>query len=134
MRPEFEQIINRLGRIRARMEEYIMDKGGKTTGAETLMDYTNAICSIPDLGNVRNGYETFSGNTVLEEIPECLADASQYFTSMYKGVLGRCLAVLHLDVQVLQGLHSAKESASALHREGDHLCVCLLWLHCIGGD
>ena len=49
MRPEFEQIINRLGRIRARMEEYIMDKGGKTTGAETLMDYTNAICSIPDL-------------------------------------------------------------------------------------
>lgn len=84
MRPEFEQIINRLGRIRARMEEYIMDKGGKTTGAETLMDYTNAICSIPDLGNVRNGYETFSGNTVLEEIPECLADASQYFTSMYK--------------------------------------------------
>ena len=66
------------------MEEYIMDKGGKTTGAETLMDYTNAICSIPDLGNVRNGYETFSGNTVLEEIPECLADASQYFTSMYK--------------------------------------------------
>ena len=84
MRPEFEQIINRLGRIRARMEEYIMDKGGKTTGAETLLDYTNAICSIPDLGNVRNGYETFSGNTVLEEIPECLADASQYFTSMYK--------------------------------------------------
>ena len=84
MRPEFEQIINRLGRIRARMEEYIMDKGGKTTGAETLMDYTNAICSIPDLGNVRNGYETFSGNTVLEEIPECLADATQYFTSMYK--------------------------------------------------
>ena len=84
MRPEFEQIINRLGRIRARMEEYIMDKGGKATGAETLMDYTNAICSIPDLGNVRNGHETFSGNTVLEEIPECLADASQYFTSMYK--------------------------------------------------
>ena len=84
MRPEFEQIINRLDRIRARMEEYIMDKGGKTTGAETLMDYTNAICSIPDLGNVRNGYETFSGNMVLEEIPECLADASQYFTSMYK--------------------------------------------------
>ena len=84
MRPEFEQIINRLGRIRSRMEEYIMDKGGKTTGAETLMDYTNAICSIPDLGNVRNGYETFSGNTVLEEIPECLADASQHFTSMYK--------------------------------------------------
>lgn len=61
-----------------------MDKGGDTSSAETLLDYTNAICSIPDLGNIRNGYETFSGNTVLEEIPECLADASQYFTSMYK--------------------------------------------------
>ena len=92
MRPEFEQIINRLGRIRARMEEYIMDKGGKTTGAETLMDYTNAICSIPDLGNIRNGYEVFAGNTMLEKIPECLADATQNFTSMYKFAMG-CTAL-----------------------------------------
>ena len=84
MREEFQQIINRLNWIRGRMEEYIYDKGGETEDCQTLMDYTNAICSIPDLGNVRNGYETFSGNTVLEEIPECLADASQYFTSMYK--------------------------------------------------
>lgn len=84
MREEFQQIINRLGWIRGRMEEYIYDKGGDTEDCQTLLDFTNAICSIPDLGNIRNGNETFAGNTVLQKLPECLADATQYFTSMYK--------------------------------------------------
>ena len=88
MREEFQQIINRLKWIRGRMEEYIYDKGGETEDCQTLMDYTNAICSIPDLGNIRNGYEVFAGNTVLEKIQECLADATQNFTSMYKFAMG----------------------------------------------
>ena len=84
MREEFQTAVNRLRYIRSRMEEYIYDKGGDVSGASTLLDYTNAICTIPDLGNIRNGNETFAGNTVLESLPECLADASQMFTSMYK--------------------------------------------------
>lgn len=119
MRPEFEQIINRLGRIRSRMEEYIMEKGGDTSEAETLLDYTNAICSIPDLGNVRNGYETFSGNTVLKELPECLADATQYFTSMYKFCMN-CTALKRVPRLYTDNVTSFN--------------ICLLRLHRIGGD
>ena len=84
MKEEFQSVVNRLSYVRSRMEEYIYDKGGETASCRTLLDYTNAISSIPDLGHVRNGYETFAGNTVLESLPECLADATQYFTSMYK--------------------------------------------------
>ena len=95
MREEFQQIINRLGWIRSRMEEYIQDKGGITEGAETILDHVNCIGSIPDLGNIRNGYETFAGNTVLERLPECFADATQNFTSMYKFAMG-CTALKHV--------------------------------------
>ena len=92
MRQEFEQIINRLGWIRSRLDEYIQDKGGVTDEAESILEYVNCIGSIPDLGNIRNGIEVFAGNTYLERIPECLADATQVFTSMYKFAMG-CTAL-----------------------------------------
>ena len=83
MRQDFEQIIRRIQHIRNRMEEYILDKGGTVEGYDdTLLGYANAICSIPDFSQIRNGCETFAGNTDLEYIPEILG--SGYFTSMYK--------------------------------------------------
>ena len=45
MRQEFEQIINRLGWIRSRLDEYIQEKGGVTDEAEAPKevqpDYTS---------------------------------------------------------------------------------------------
>ena len=144
MREEFQQIINRLGWIRSRMEEYIYDKGGDTEGCQTLLDFTNAICSIPDLGNIRNGYETFAGNTVLEKIPECLADATQYFTSMYKFAMG-CTALksvprLYTDnvttfVYAFYGCTALEEidglitSAATTLGEAFHNCSSLVAIH-----
>ena len=93
MRPQFEQIIRRLQWIRGRMQEYIEDKGGSVEGYDdTFLGYVNAICSIPDLSHIRNGCETFMENTYLDRIPETVADASQYFTSMYKFAKG-CTAL-----------------------------------------
>ena len=92
MRQEFEQIINRLGWIRSRLDEYIQDKGGITDEAESILEYVNCIGSIPDLGNLRNGIEVFAGNTEIERLPECFADATQVFTSMYKFAKG-CTAL-----------------------------------------
>lgn len=84
MRQEFETIIQRLLYVMRRMDEYIAEKGGGTSGTSSLLDYVNTIGSIPDLGNIMNGIEVFAGNTTLERIPECLADTTQGFTSMYK--------------------------------------------------
>ena len=95
MRPEFEQIIRRLNWIRGRMQEYIEDKGGSVADYDdTFLGYTNAICSIPDFSQIRNGCETFAGNTVIEKIPEILA--SWNFTSMYKFAKD-CTALKHVD-------------------------------------
>ena len=95
MRPEFEQIIRRLNWIRGRMQEYIEDKGGSVADYDdTFLGYTNAICSIPDFSQIRNGCETFAGNTVIENIPEVLA--SWNFTSMYKFAKD-CTALKHVD-------------------------------------
>ena len=60
--------------------------------AESILDHVNCIGSIPDLGNIRNGIEVFAGNTEIERLPECFADATQVFTSMYKFAKG-CTAL-----------------------------------------
>ena len=60
--------------------------------SESILDHVNCIGSIPDLGNIRNGIEVFAGNTEIERLPECFADATQVFTSMYKFAKG-CTAL-----------------------------------------
>ena len=85
MREEFQTIIHRLRYVMSRCEQYIDEKGGEVpSGSSSLLEHINKISTIPDLGNVRNGCELFAGNTQLETLPECLADATQVFTSMYK--------------------------------------------------
>lgn len=142
MRPEFQQIINRLQWIRNRMDEYILDKGGSTESAESFLDYVNAICSIPDFSQIRNGCETFAGNTDLEYIPEILA--SGYFTSMYKFAKD-CTALKHVDrlytdhvttfVYAFYGCTQLREidglitSAATTLGEAFHNCSSLVAIH-----
>lgn len=94
MREEFEQIIQRLRYVRNRMEEYIQDAGGQTTGCSTILDFVNAISEIPNFSQIYNGSGTFEGNTYLERIPECIN--SQAFTSMYKFAKG-CTGLKKVD-------------------------------------
>lgn len=94
MREDFEQIVRRLRLIRNRMDEYIDYKGGDTEDCSTLYDYCNAICSIPDLSQIRNGIETFKGNTQLVRLPDDLINAHE-FDSMYKFAMG-CTELLYV--------------------------------------
>lgn len=87
MREEFEQIIRRLRLIRNRMDEYIDYKGGDTENCKSIYDFVNAISLIPDLSEIRNGIETFKGNTNIQRLPADLINA-QEFNSMYKFAMG----------------------------------------------
>ena len=142
MRPEFQQVINRLQWIRNRMDEYILDKGGVTDNAESILDYVNAICSIPDFSQIRNGYETFAGNEYLEYIPEVIG--SGYFTSMYKFAKD-CTGLKHVDrlytdnvttfVYAFYGCTQLQEidglitSAATTLGEAFHNCSSLVAIH-----
>lgn len=86
MKEELEQVVRRLQYVRSRMEEYIQEAGGQTTGCSTMLDFVNTISGIPNFSQIYNGGGTFEGNTDLERIPECIN--SQAFTSMYKFAKG----------------------------------------------
>lgn len=87
-------MLDRLKFIRSRMSGHIANMGGDTAGAESLYELVGRIITIPDFSQIRNGNETFAGNTVIDRIPECLG--SQAFTSMYKFAMG-CTALKHVD-------------------------------------
>ena len=94
MREDFERVLRRLRLIKNRMDEYIDYKGGDTENCSTLYDFCNAICSIPDLSQIRNGIETFKGNTQLVRLPDDLINAHE-FDSMYKFAMG-CTALQYV--------------------------------------
>ena len=88
---DFERVISRLNRIIVRAEEYLSEKGVDCSNANTLFDYINLICEVPnDIVHVRNGRELFLNNTVIEKYPE-LIDCDS-FTSCYKMCYG-CTAL-----------------------------------------
>lgn len=88
---DFYSVLHRLDWIRGRAEEYLQDKGVDTSGAQTILDYIDLICAVPnEIEHVRNGRELFINNTEIEKFPELIDCHS--FTSCYKMCYG-CTAL-----------------------------------------